>query len=400
MLKYSIVIPTRNGAKYLACAIQSVLDSPRSDFELVVSNNFSTDETARILSEIDDCRLRVISPSLSLPMAGHYEFAISQARGEWISILGDDDAVMPYIFESLDKYIKRYPQVDIISSARAYYFWEGCDDLYGDVVVSYSSNRSARVRSTSKDLYACLKGRRSCFDMPQIYTTGIIRRSLYEDIKVRSGGCFYHSIIPDMYSVVALSLARDKYLRVGEPLFWVGTSNKSMGRSDRIYRDAEHFIGHPAGKHMCVPRSISNDVSHLLHCSSFGPMYIYECLLQCPLSTEEHRASKSRVYVLAAVHNALRKRGKAERDRLLNEIWEDAARHGVSKVRLVFSAYLMLVLSATVWFFSLPSRVARRLGIIQNSVRFFSTNRSRYKTILDASREIAGLRTKACNSRS
>ena len=107
-IKYSIVIPTKNRAYYLKYAIKSVLSSPRQDIELVVSNNFSSDETSKILSEINDSRMRVVSPDIALPMASHYEFAISKARGDWITILGDDDAVMPYIFESLDRYILNY----------------------------------------------------------------------------------------------------------------------------------------------------------------------------------------------------------------------------------------------------------------------------------------------------
>ena len=155
-IKYSIVIPTRNKAEYLPFAIKSVLKSTRTDIELIVSDNFSTDNTAKILRDFSDPRLRVIQPDVALPMAGHYEFAISKATGEWITILGDDDAVMPYIFESLDKYILKYSDVDIISSARAYYFWEGCENIYGDLVVAYSSKFKDKIRSTKNDLYKAL----------------------------------------------------------------------------------------------------------------------------------------------------------------------------------------------------------------------------------------------------
>lgn len=399
-IKYSIVIPTRNRAEYLSYAIQSVLESSRSDIELIVSNNFSTDETAEILSQIGDPRLRVISPSVSLPMAGHYEFAITQATGEWITILGDDDAVLPYIFERLDKYTEQYPKIDIISSSRAYYFWEGCEDLYGNTVIAYSSSPNSRVRSTKKDLHAVLKGFRSCFDMPQIYTSNIIKRSLYEEIKKQSGGCFYHSIIPDMYSVVALSLARDEYLRLDEPLFWVGTSNKSMSRSDRIYRDAELFSGDLSGKHVCVPRNISDKVSYQLHSSCFSPMYIYECLLQSPLNSQEHREKKVRADVLAAVLNDLEKRGKAEREQLFKEIWEDAARQEISRSRIIMLAYLIWVSSVTVKFFAFPGRIIRWLGISLNTIRFSSTDRSIFPTILDASRKIMQLRSAEAKTKS
>ena len=64
---------------------------------------------------------------------------------------------MPYIFESLDRHIEQFPQVDIISSVRAYYFWEGCEDLYGNAVVGYYSRPKTQIRSLKKDLNAVLK---------------------------------------------------------------------------------------------------------------------------------------------------------------------------------------------------------------------------------------------------
>lgn len=197
-VKYSIVIPTRNRSQYILYAIKSVLKSTRNDIELIVSNNFSTDNTAEMIAKISDTRLKLVSPSVFLPMAGHYEFAIAQASGEWITIMGDDDAVMPYIFESLDEHIKKYPQIDIISSARSYYFWEGCEDIYGDTVVNYTASQKSKVCSTKKDLMYVIKGLKSCFDMPQIYTTCVVRSALYLQIKDKSGGLFYHSISPDI----------------------------------------------------------------------------------------------------------------------------------------------------------------------------------------------------------
>jgi len=307
------VIPTKNRAYYLKYAIKSVLSSPRQDIELVVSNNFSSDETSKILSEINDSRMRVVSPDIALPMASHYEFAISKARGDWITILGDDDAVMPYIFESLDKYILNYSNVDIISSARAYYFWEGCENIYGDLVVAYSSKFKDKIRSTKNDLYKALLGLRNFTDMPQLYTTGVIKKSLYEEIKLKCSGYFYHSIIPDVYSAVAICLARNSYLRIEEPLFWTGTSNKSLGISNRIYLDAKHLTEKLKNNSIKIPKNISADISYYLHLNQFSCMYFYECLLQCPLTSKSFRASHwLRTLVLARVYNESKKKKKKE----------------------------------------------------------------------------------------
>jgi glycosyltransferase involved in cell wall biosynthesis len=393
-IKYSIVIPTRNRAEYLPHAVRSVLVSDRDDIELIVSNNHSSDGTDKFLSGLNDSRLRVVQPSVLLPMAGHYEFAINEARGDWITLLGDDDAVMPYIFERLDHYIAEFTGAEIISSVRAYYFWEGCEDLYGNNVVSYQSRQNAALRSTKQDLISVLKGARSCFDMPQIYTTAMIKRSLYNEIKSKSGGCFYHSIIPDMYSVVALCLVRDCYLRVEEPLFWVGTSNKSMGRSDRIYRDADQFNEYDRAAHPCVPRKISDQISYAIHSNAFGAMYIYECLLSSPLKQKEHLSSHLRTRVLAAVLMALwsKKRADYERKQVINAIREECRKYCIPVTSVRAISVIYVVRQRFDWLFQLPIRVMRRLGLSRSTIGLRSTIRADFPTIAEASSAVLHLR--------
>lgn len=394
-IKYSIVIPTKNRAYYLKYAIKSVLISPRQDIELVVSNNFSSDETSKILSEINDSRMRVVSPDIALPMAAHYEFAISKARGDWITILGDDDAVMPYIFESLDKYILNYSNVDIISSARAYYFWEGCENIYGDLVVAYSSKFKDKVRSTKNDLYKALLGLRNFTDMPQLYTTGIIKKSLYEEIKLKCSGYFYHSIIPDVYSAVAICLARNSYLRIEEPLFWTGTSNKSMGISNRIYLDAKHLTEKLKNNSIKIPKKISADISYYLHINNFSCMYIYECLLQCPLTSKSFRASHwLRTLVLATVYNQSKKKKKIEvRSKLLKVINFECKKYKIPDLRFKLISFILLIISSLYYFFSAPQKIFKRLGVF-GYIKFYSRQRKLFLNIFDASIKISELRKK------
>jgi len=389
------VIPTKNRAYYLKYAIKSVLSSPRQDIELVVSNNFSSDETSKILSEINDSRMRVVSPDIALPMASHYEFAISKARGDWITILGDDDAVMPYIFESLDKYILNYSNVDIISSARAYYFWEGCENIYGDLVVAYSSKFKDKIRSTKNDLYKALLGLRNFTDMPQLYTTGVIKKSLYEEIKLKCSGYFYHSIIPDVYSAVAICLARNSYLRIEEPLFWTGTSNKSLGISNRIYLDAKHLTEKLKNNSIKIPKNISADISYYLHLNQFSCMYFYECLLQCPLTSKSFRASHwLRTLVLARVYNESKKKKKNEvRSKLLKVISLECKKYKIPDLRFKLISFILLIISRVYFFFSLPQKIFKRLGFF-GYFKFYSRERKLFLNIFDASIIIIKLRKK------
>ena len=389
-IKYSIVIPTKTRAYYLQYAIKSVLASRRKDIELVVSDNFSSDETSKILTKISDPRLRVVTPDFSLPMVGHYEFAISKAKGDWVTILGDDDAVMPYIFESLDYYINKYPKIDIISSNRAYYFWKGCEKLYGKLVVSYDCKFYSKIRSTKTDLLKSLLGLKSCFELPQIYTSGIIRKKLYEEIKKNSGGYFYHSIIPDIYSAVAVCLNRNKYLRTEEPLFWTGTSNKSFGMSDRIYKDAKNFAK-DSKEIKSIPKNISNQISLYLHSNSFSCLYVYECFLKYPVSNFFFKADSIRIFNLAAIYIESINRNSHNKKKIRSEIFKECKIYKIFKVNFFLIVFTLYAINRISKFSYILKKLSIKFNLFGN-ISFRSNDKNKFKNILDASNHIIKLK--------
>lgn len=393
--KYSILIPTRNREEYLPFAIESVLSQNRDDVELIVSDNFSKDSTSNYLAGLSDCRLMVVRPPSEMPMSRHYEYILSQATGEWVTILGDDDAVMPYLFERLDSIIDKYPSSSIISSERANYFWEGCEDLYGEVVVSYRKGMGMMERSTKKDLFWAIAGMRSIFDMPMIYTTCLVKKSLIMEIKEGSG-CFYHSIIPDIYSVVALSLMAGRYVRVEEPLFWVGTSNKSMARSDRIYRDSEIQTNANESESYAGRRlELNSNISYKLHSAGLDQYYLYEALCQCPLAKDLWRGKLLATIVFSSLILLVKKmnsyKAGASRKDLIDTIQSEAKRNAISPFLIILCMLVLRVIESIKNIQSIPHRVWRKLT--KNDIKsiVISTNRNDFPTIKEASKAVLEL---------
>jgi glycosyltransferase involved in cell wall biosynthesis len=394
--KYSILIPTRNRCEYVGFAIQSILDQPFSNCEVIVSDNHSSDSTFEYLAMLGDPRLRITQPPRPLSMTMHYEYLLSLAQGEWVTIVGDDDGVMPYFFECLERVTAQFTEIDIISSRRSHYFWDGCQDIYGDVVVSYQSSAIKKLRSTKRDLVFALADLRSCFDMPQIYTTCVLKRQLISDIKERSGGQFYKSIIPDMYSVVALSLQSDRYLRLEDPLFWVGTSNKSMAISDRIYRDAESIS--PEGPTPVMPSiRLNSGITEKLHAVGSGPLYLYECLLQCPLSNNFWKGRMVSTIVYASILILLQRcdstKGRASTAELRLCLGDQVSKTGVSlwivkscayTLRFLMALRLIILLSDSVKFKLLKLlRIGRRYSLVSDSRILFPNILSASKAVID-----------------
>lgn len=278
-IKYSILIPTLNRCEYLRSSVESVLTSSREDIELIVSDNHSTDLTNSYLLTLDDPRLKLIRPQSRLPMAAHYEFALNYAVGEWVCILGDDDALIHNSFDILDSIIFRHPHVDAISSSRSYYFWPGTEDLYGDIAVDISSTQNYQQRNTRADLILSLLNLRSMHNLPTIYTVGFIRKKLYTHVKQNCEGLFFHSIIPDIYSAVAITAFTSSYIRLDFPLSIVGTSAKSFGRKDRIYEDS---ICSQSAETTIGPTTLTHGISQELHSLKLQGLYLYEAYLALP----------------------------------------------------------------------------------------------------------------------
>jgi glycosyltransferase involved in cell wall biosynthesis len=90
-MRLSILMPTYNGMKYLAQAVDSVLSQNYQDWELVVSDDGSTDGTRDFLSGIKDPRIKIHLQPKNLNIFGNLNFLFSQAKGEISQILCQDD---------------------------------------------------------------------------------------------------------------------------------------------------------------------------------------------------------------------------------------------------------------------------------------------------------------------
>src|SRR2546421_10806093 len=103
---FSIVIPTRNRADLLRNALQSALEQTHDDYEVVVSDNNCTPETHEAVRRLGDGRVRYVRVERTLAMPDSWEFAVSHARGDYITILSDDDAVSPTLLKRLDSLLE------------------------------------------------------------------------------------------------------------------------------------------------------------------------------------------------------------------------------------------------------------------------------------------------------
>lgn len=93
--KVTIGLPVYNGEKYLPVAIESILTQDFADFEIVISDNASTDATEQIgrAAAADDPRVRYIRQPVNLGMSRNYHAVLAAARGQYFRWAAADDEV-------------------------------------------------------------------------------------------------------------------------------------------------------------------------------------------------------------------------------------------------------------------------------------------------------------------
>lgn len=86
----SIGVPAYNQGHYLRATIESLLSQDVEPLEIVVSDNHSSDDTARVAAQFGS-RIRTIRPPRHMGMMEHWNFLVSHLRGDWFSLLSSDD---------------------------------------------------------------------------------------------------------------------------------------------------------------------------------------------------------------------------------------------------------------------------------------------------------------------
>ena len=114
MKKISIIIPVYNTAKYLKRCLDSVLAQSYKDFEMVIINDGSTDNSEQIINEYKDKYPDLISyyNKPNTGVASTRNFGIEKAKGEYIMFLDSDDYIDKVLLKTLEQYTNK--DIDLI----------------------------------------------------------------------------------------------------------------------------------------------------------------------------------------------------------------------------------------------------------------------------------------------
>lgn len=224
----SVLLPVFNGGNYIKETINHILSLNDDNFELVICDDGSSDNSWEIICSFNDNKIRKYKNDKNIGMAKNYEKLVTLAQGRWVTIVGQDDFLLKNSISKLRTYIDKDSEASIFVTPRSYFYWSDVKSrrlksLLNIGLPIMTKHRSRlRYRLTKCGITKYIYG-------PQFYTGTFLRKEIIENIKKKQQGIFFLGPIPDVSSAASILFFSDTYNRIWESLAIVGTSKSSVG---------------------------------------------------------------------------------------------------------------------------------------------------------------------------
>ena len=231
--RLSVVIPTRGRVRTLGFTLQTCVAQQFDDCEFVVSDNSGASAVREVVEGLDDRRVRYARTAQLLAMSDSWEFAVSQASGEYVLLLGDDDALLLHALPEIDRILRLF-RAPLLQWEMVCYTWP-------DVPANpFSTPNELLIPLTQVEGYqpihliesrpmmlAAAHSEISYAQLPMMYASAVHRR-LLDRVRSRTGRVF-RGRYPDVYSAFAFAYVAGYYHRCSAPMGLSGVSGASNG---------------------------------------------------------------------------------------------------------------------------------------------------------------------------
>jgi glycosyltransferase involved in cell wall biosynthesis len=226
-IKFSLLIPTRERAFTLKACLQTVVAQSYENLEIIVSDNFSQDNTRDIVESLGDARIKYVNPGKRVSMSDNWEFGLSHATGDWFSVLGDDDGLLPQCFETINSLIHR-TQAKAIRTRASSFVWPEAQRADNFAPLSVPLGSGWTERKSQVWIKKVLNAHANYSELPMLYNGGFVQLQVLRSFIEKHGRLFF-SRIPDVYSGMLISHLIDSYVYSYESVVINGTSAFSTG---------------------------------------------------------------------------------------------------------------------------------------------------------------------------
>lgn len=229
--RFSIVIPTRERADTLRWSLQTALDQDFDSYEIVVCDNHSSPDTREVVEAAASPRVRYVRAPRPLAMSANWELAVGEASGEYVTVLGDDDGLLPFALTEADHLIHRHG-TKALRCQRGLYTWPTLPVPQDANFLHLPLTRFVKECDAREWIARLPRFEAGADILPMIYNSFVHRGVIARHRELV--GKVFASAYPDIYSGIGLGYVAGRYLSVGLPLNIAGLSGRSNGMATLI----------------------------------------------------------------------------------------------------------------------------------------------------------------------
>ncbi len=222
-------------------------------------------------------------------MSDNWEFALENVTDGYVTVIGDDDGLSPDALEKVNSLIN-LTGAEAIRSNGCVYEWPSLNrNCFGRLVIEIGAGY--KIVNSSEILQSVLSGRIAYDQLPMIYTGGFVKMEVLQTIKKLSNRYFL-SMVPDIYSGIAIASVIDKYVLSSESLAIAGASHHSTGTSTLVKSNSQ-AENSPKDKFFSeknIPFHQHLSIAGNTHPVRSLPVIIYESYLQASSLHKFNRA--------------------------------------------------------------------------------------------------------------
>jgi glycosyltransferase involved in cell wall biosynthesis len=241
---FSIGLPTRNRSSLLRTAVRTILEQSFGDFELIIHDNASTDDTEAVVQQWRDPRIRYVRRPEWTPVPQLEEMTWRMARGRYAYMIGDDDALLPDALQIAHDLQLRYgPEFVCHAVGWSYYHPDWPDERRRNALHVSRFTGGITLLDSKHELQSFFENGISGGRHP-IVTNGFYRTEHVHRLLDTYGNIHLNDHMGDPAIAVFMLHSTRRYLYVDEPLKVAGyfSQSRTAQFQGRLPRDKEYQL--------------------------------------------------------------------------------------------------------------------------------------------------------------
>lgn len=228
----SILVPTYNRSALLKKALISILAQSFTDYEIIIVDNCSPDDTETIVAALGDSRVKYHKNALNIGPVNNHNRALRLATGRYICTFSDDDVMLPDNLAAKVAILEQYPQVGLVHSN--IHIFNESDTIISKGHWAYQTKAGERLKGdalmSAKEAYDILDKEWNFISMP----SAMVRKSVLDAHRIEFNNQLGYLYDWDLWAKISMH-ANFYYLSTPLTLYRVHSSNDSASFTDAIY---------------------------------------------------------------------------------------------------------------------------------------------------------------------